>query len=75
MTESSLSQEYYNKGIYFYENASYDLAIENFKKAINLNPSNFQFYYNLGLVYIKLENYDLAIENFKKYYEPICEKL
>jgi len=66
MTESSLSQEYYNKGIYFYENASYDLAIENFKKAINLNPSNFQFYYNLGLVYIKLENYDLAIENFKK---------
>ncbi|OGH99342.1 MAG: hypothetical protein A2039_09395 [Candidatus Melainabacteria bacterium GWA2_34_9] len=66
MQDNNFSEAYYNKGIIEYEEGQYDLSIENFKKAIEINDSNFDYYYNLGLAYIKTEEYDLAVENFNK---------
>jgi len=66
MLNINSSESYYNKGIAQFEKGRYDLSIENFKKAIDKNPTNSQYYYNLGLAYIKVEQYDLAIESFNE---------
>ena len=66
MQDSNFSEAYYNKGIIEYEEGQYDLSIENFKKAIEINESVFDYHYNLGLAYIKTEEYDLAITSFNK---------
>jgi len=66
MQDSNFSEAYYNKGIIEYEEGQYDLSIENFKKAIEINDSNFDYHYNLGLAYIKTEEYDLAVTSFNK---------
>lgn len=58
------SEEYYNQGIKQYEDAQYELSIENFKKAIAINDDIFDYHYNLGLAYLKTEQNDLAIESF-----------
>jgi len=44
--------------ILFTESESYDLAIDDFKKAIELDPLDSRYYYNLCLVY-----YDLGLLN------------
>jgi len=66
MLDGNFSEAYYNKGIIEYEEGQYDLSIENFKKAIEINDSNFDYHYNLGLAYIKIEEYDLAVTSFNK---------
>lgn len=70
MSEDGVSEEYsedyYNQGIMEYEEEKYEQAIENFKKAIEIDDSVFDYHYNLGLAYIRIEKYDLAIESFKK---------
>ena len=66
MSTNNFSEIYYNKGISHYERDENEFAIENFKKAVEHNPSNYRFYYNLGLTYVKTEETDLAINNFKK---------
>jgi len=65
--EAGISAEaLYNEGIKEYEEGQYDLAIENFKKAIEIDDSNFDYYFNLAAVYMAVEDYGSAIENFKK---------
>lgn len=66
MAINNSSEVYYNKGISHYEREEYELAIENFRKAVEHDPSNFRFFYNLGLAYVKTEETDLAIDSFKK---------
>ena len=43
-----------------------ELAIENYNKAIKLNPKNENAYFNLGLCAFDGERYDEAVEQFKK---------
>lgn len=65
MQSDNSSEAYYNKGILEYEEGQYELSIENFKKAVEINDSIFDYHYNLGLAYIKIEEYDSAIKSFK----------
>ncbi len=58
----------YNKGINEFEQGHYDDSIENFKKAIELDDSNYDYYFNLGVVYMEVEDYDAAIESFVNAY-------
>ena len=44
----------------------YDLASENYKKVIEIDPSNGSYYAKLGKIYKDQNKYDLAIENYKK---------
>ncbi|MFK7773888.1 MAG: tetratricopeptide repeat protein [Saprospiraceae bacterium] len=53
-------------GVAYYRKNSYDLSIENYKKAIGINPKEAHFYNNLGDAYYELELYDSSIENIKK---------
>jgi tetratricopeptide (TPR) repeat protein len=50
---------------YFYSGKK-DLAIEEYKRAVELKPSFFYFYYDLALIYLDRANYYAAHELFKK---------
>jgi|GEM_PF-1704782 len=63
-TESSLN--YINLGKNYYSKSEYELAIQNFDKAIAINPNNFESYYYLGIIYAEIENHPFALEAFNK---------
>jgi len=44
----------------------YDLALNEYKKAIKINPNPFQIYLNRGILYMNYEKYDDAIKDFNK---------
>lgn len=53
--------EIYNKlGMYYFNTNSYEKAIDHFKKAIQLDPKNFDYFYNLYSVYKIQNNYKEA---------------
>lgn len=48
------------------KDASNEAAVQNFEKAIELNPNYINHYLELGLTYEMMDKVDLAIEAFKK---------
>ncbi len=57
---------YNNRGLAYSELKQYDRAIENYRKAIELNPKYAEAYSNRGLAYSELKQYDRAIEDYGK---------
>lgn len=53
-------------GLLFINNNLINDAITEFKKAIELNPTEIDAYNNLGLAYIKLQDYQEALKIFSK---------
>ncbi len=64
-TEESLIE----LGKFYFINGKYDQAIEEFKKALKINPGSSEIYYNLGLVYEGKNN----LEEARKMYEKASE--
>jgi tetratricopeptide (TPR) repeat protein len=60
------AEYYYNKGIVYYDEGKFNIAIDNFNSAISINPDRSEFYYNLGNSYFKKKEYDQAIEQYNK---------
>ena len=59
---------HYNLGVFYVQNRRFDRAIEEFKKCIDLDPSNSKAHYNLGFLYSEhYENHALAEEQFREY--------
>jgi tetratricopeptide (TPR) repeat protein len=58
---SLTAYKYYIQGWNDYNAKKYDSAIENYEKALELNPKYVDVLNNLGLIYDKLENYQKAI--------------
>lgn len=57
-----------DQGVMFRQLGWYDKAIENFKKANELNPKHIQSLFNLGIVYrYDLQDLPNAIESWEKY--------
>src|SRR3989338_4019577 len=56
---NNLGNAYNNKG-------QYDRAIENFNKALALDPNYTHAYYNLGAAYGNKGQHDMVIESFNK---------
>ena len=55
-----------NLGIIYGKMGEYDTALENLKKALELNPHLQEAYINLGAIYEKKGNYDKAVEYAQK---------
>ncbi|MBE9072426.1 tetratricopeptide repeat protein [Microcystis sp. LEGE 08355] len=57
---------YYNRGVLYYNQQKYDLALSDWNKAIELNPNFAGAYYNRGLLYYNQQKYDLALSDWNK---------
>lgn len=57
---------YFNIGNEFYSLGDYNKAIENYLKAIDIDPNNAIIYHNAGIISIELDRYELAQDFFNK---------
>jgi len=62
-TEAKL---HYNKGVQYNNEGKYKLAINNFLKALELEPNFIEAQFDLGVTYINEKEYNSAIESFNK---------
>ena len=60
------AEAYYNRGWTYIKRGQYTLAIENFTKAIDLNPNYVEAYYNRGAAYNANSEFDRAIEDYSE---------
>ena len=68
------ADEYYEQGLVFYKSMEYDRSIDDFTKALEINPKdkeNHKVYYMRGRSYLENRQYDQAINDFTKALE-IC---
>jgi len=56
----------FNRAIELFKQQQYAQAIEHFKKAISIDPSQPQSYFNLGLIYLEQQNYEQACQAFEQ---------
>ena len=63
------AQQYYNRGKDYFNKGDNDEAIDNFKKAIELDQKYTAAYFDLAMVYNKLESDDDMIDNLDKVIE------
>ena len=66
LVKESYKRELINKAGLEIKNKNYDTAIENGKKAIELDKKFVDAYYHIGLAYNYKKKYDAAIESFQK---------
>lgn len=60
------SEEYVNRGLYFWDKDDYEKAIEYYTKAIEINPNNYRAYDLRGYCYDRLKNYELELKDLDK---------
>ena len=60
------ASSYYNKGIDYYDDGKYQLAVNEFTTAIRLNPSFTNAYFNRGNAYYELDQYGRVVQDFNK---------
>jgi tetratricopeptide (TPR) repeat protein len=68
------ADEYYEQGLVFYKSMEYDRSIDDFTKALEINPKdkeNHKVYYMRGRSYLENRQYNEAINDFTKALE-IC---
>ncbi|MGD2188117.1 MAG: tetratricopeptide repeat protein [Desulfobacterales bacterium] len=68
------ADEYYEQGLVFYKSMEYDRSIDDFTKALEIDPKdkeNHKVYYMRGRAYLENRQYNEAINDFTKALE-IC---
>ena len=63
------AEKHFKKGFEYQDQGNLDQALQEYQKALELNPDYVQVYTNLGTVYLGKKDYDKAIQNFKKVIE------
>jgi len=63
------AEKHFKKGFEYQDKGNLDKALEEYQKALQLNPNYTQVYTNLGTVYLEKQDYDQAIQQFKKVIE------
>ena len=58
------AEDYYNKGLAFFEQSNYSEAINNYKKAIELDPTYIQAYLDMSDACFYQRKYEEAIANY-----------
>lgn len=58
------AEKHFRQGFSHQDQGDLDQAIEEYKRAVELNPNHLKAYMNLGVVYMRQEKYDQAIEEF-----------
>ncbi|MFQ5455460.1 MAG: FG-GAP-like repeat-containing protein [Nitrospirota bacterium] len=65
MTDRSISESFFEKGVRFSQKRQYDKAELSFIEAVKSDPMNPDLHFYLGNLYLTIEKYDPAIEEFK----------
>jgi tetratricopeptide (TPR) repeat protein len=65
-TDVLSAEEYFTKGSNAHENGKYELAIENYQKALAIDPNNIVTYVNMGIAYMGLSDRNEAIRCYQK---------
>ncbi len=60
------SDDYFERGNYFYDIGSCKLAIDDYTKSINLNLNNTQSYNNRAYTFMRMHQYDKALNDLNK---------
>ncbi len=63
------ANDYFEMGIMLQQRKDYRKAVENYDKALELDPKYIEVYYNRGVTKIELEDHQGAIEDFNKVLE------
>jgi lipoprotein NlpI len=63
------AQKHYMKGFEYHNQGLVEKAIEEYQKALKLNPNYIEAYMNIGAIYVDEKEYDQAIQQFKKVVE------
>ena len=63
------AEKHFRKGFVYQNQGNLDKAVEEYQKALQLNPNYTQVYTNLGAVYLEKQDYDRAIQQFNKVIE------
>jgi tetratricopeptide (TPR) repeat protein len=58
------AEKHFRQGFGYQDQGSLDKAIDEYKKATELNPNHLKAHMNLGAVYIEQKKYEQAIEEF-----------
>jgi tetratricopeptide (TPR) repeat protein len=66
MTNAELAHEHAHDAMHCLAYGKFEAAIEDFTKAIKLNPNVADYYYNRGIAYGKLEQYEKALADINK---------
>ncbi len=69
VSKEKQAEKHFKKGFQHQDQGNLDKALEEYQKALELNPNYAQVYTNLGTVYLGKKDYDQAIESFKKVIE------
>ena len=70
------SDYYFNRVIFCQQSRSWEKALTNYSKAVELDTKNPDIYNNIGVIYNELRQYDRAIEEFLRaiYLNPTYAK-
>ena len=60
------AETYFQRGNAYFNQKQYELAIQEYTKAIQLNPNSDGAYNNRGSVYEKLKQYERAFQEYSK---------
>ena len=63
------AEKHFRTGFGYQNEGDLDKALEEYQKALQLNPNYTQVYTNVGTVYIEKKEYDKAIQQFKRVIE------
>jgi len=64
LSKAELADAYYSRGLAYYNQANYDLAIADYTRAIEFDPKDADTYDNRGVAYNQKGEYDLAIADY-----------
>jgi len=75
--QQTIPEAYFNRGNIYYNQGLYSLAIDDYSKAIELNPDYTKAYFNRGLAYKTTQQYQNGLNDFVKItsLEPNNERL
>ncbi|MCP4397141.1 MAG: tetratricopeptide repeat protein, partial [bacterium] len=59
-------QRFYQKGLHANSKGNWLLALQHFKKCIEMDPSCAQAYYEIGMLYYKQNQHEIALEHMQQ---------
>jgi tetratricopeptide (TPR) repeat protein len=58
---------YYKQGVNYQDSGDFELAVDNYTKAIKLNPDYAEAYHNRGEVCVEMGEWELAVQDYRRY--------